>query len=94
MSEPIEFINVAEANARFDREHGRDFQPIRCGFNPSALIRRGKLTDKKIWKYEQAGYYSAAFKEARKELWKRNAAKRRSGNFDLTDDGRMIYRPS
>ena len=93
MSEPLEFPNVTEANARFDREHAQGFYPIRSGFNPASFIRKGKLTDRKIAQYEKRGYYSADFRAARKEAWQRKA-KKRSGNFDLTDDGRMIYRPA
>lgn len=93
MSEPIEAVNVIQSNARFDREHGPEFVPIRKGFNPSAVIRRGKLTDRKIAQYEKRGYYSADYRQARRELWQRQAKKKRSGNFDISEDGRLIYRP-
>lgn len=56
------------------------------------------LTDRRISHYEANGWYSAEMRAARKEI----AAKRkmdkikkakRSGNFDIADDGRLIYRP-
>ena len=90
------FVVVLEQlpdNARFDREHDRTFafSRIHCAFRPDQLIRKGKLTDKKIAKYEASGYYSDDFRQARKQLWQKKSQRR--GNFDLTDDGRMIYRP-
>ena len=94
MTEDLAIPNVAKANFEHDRAHPTNWQPIRAGFRSDVLIRRGKLTDQKIARYEKLGYYSADFRQARRELWNRRAAKRRSGNFDLTDDGRMIYRPS
>lgn len=72
-----------------------DFRPrIRSGWNISMLVRRGYLTDKKIAEYEKAGWYSAAFRDARRELMQKKAAKRmkREGNF-LNDGGRLIYSP-
>lgn len=58
------------------------------------MLVRGPLTDRKIEQYAKQGYYSDAFREARRELWQRKAAKRaqRSGNFLLVD-GRMIFSP-
>jgi hypothetical protein len=94
MPEDPAIPNISDANAQHDRAHPTNWQPIRAGFRPDILIRRGKLTNQKIARYEKLGYYSANFRQARRELWSRRAAKRRSGNFDLTDDGRMIYRPS
>lgn len=67
---------------------------IRSSWNETRLLMRGPLTDRKIEKYAKAGYYSDAFRQARREAWQRKAAKRaaRSGNFLLVD-GRMIFSP-
>lgn len=101
MTDPTEILalpDIAASNARHDREHGdfRDFNETRvpCAWNPARLSRRAKLTDKKIEQYQEQGYYSADFREARRQLWEKKAAKRikRDGNFDIVD-GRMIYRP-
>lgn len=55
----------------------------------------GRLTDKKIAKYQREGYYSPEFKAARREIMKNREFKRRmrQGNFDEVEDGRLIYRP-
>jgi len=68
---------------------------IRSGWNVNALILRGRLTDKRISKYQKLGYYDPAFQQARRELWERRKAKRtrREGNFDNID-GRLIFRPA
>lgn len=57
----------------------------------------GNLTDKQIERYRQQGYYSAEFRDARRELMHRKKARRdiaaqRSGNFVIID-GRTIYSP-
>lgn len=67
------------------------------GWNPQRMIMRGPLTDKKIADYEARGFYSAAFQQARREMWSRRKAKqderaKRSGNFDFIE-GRLIYNP-
>lgn len=72
-------------------------RPVRSSWNPTKLLMRGKLTDKQIDAYAKAGWYSPAFREARREAWQRQQAKRidrakRSGNF-LVVDGRMIFSP-
>lgn len=70
--------------------------PIRPAWNEGRLMRRRALTDRKIAKYESLGYYSAEYRQARRDLQARKragAASRRSGNFDVADDGRLIYRP-
>lgn len=58
------------------------------------MMMRGKLTDRKIDKYSKLGWYSDAFKEARRDLMAKKKAKsqKRSGSF-LEQDGRMIYSP-
>lgn len=64
---------------------------IRSGWNIGRLMQRGKLTDRKIAQYEKAGYYSAEFRKARKDLQVRR--RRREGGFEISEDGRMIYNP-
>jgi len=66
---------------------------IRSAWNIGAMLRRGKLTDRKIAQYEKLGYYSAEFRQARRDLQERKRKRRREGSFDVTDDGRMIYNP-
>lgn len=95
----IALPDVPASNDRHDREHGNPYEfnetRIRSGWNEHHMARRAKLTDKKIKHYQDLGYYSADFKEARRELWEKKAARRaakRDGNFDLVE-GRMIYRP-
>ena len=55
-------------------------------------IVRGPLTDKQIAKYQEKGYYSAAFKQARREAAERKRKTRRVGSF-VEVEGRMIYSP-
>lgn len=58
---------------------------------------RGPLTDKQIERYRKMGFYSAEFKQARKELQdmrkRRRDERRRDGNFVKDGEGRMIYAP-
>jgi len=61
------------------------------------MVRR-PLTDKKIASYESRGFYSPEFREARRELMARKAAKaakyqQRQGNF-IKIDGRLVYSPT
>ncbi len=58
------------------------------------MLIRGPLTDKKIAKYQKQGWYSEAFKEARRELMnkKRSGKLRREGSF-VRDGDRMLYNP-
>ena len=58
---------------------------------PSVGFMRGPLTDRKIAKYQKLGYYSAEFREARKELQARK--RKRKGNFVESEDGRLVYSP-
>lgn len=56
------------------------------------------LSDKRINHYQSAGWYSAEAKFARREAAKMRAENkarknRRSGNFEIAEDGRMIYKP-
>lgn len=84
--------DVPASNARHDHEHGDPFglATIRSAWRESHLMRRGKLTDKTIAKYEKLGFYSAEFRDARRALQERKA-KKRSGHFLIADDGRLIY---
>jgi len=68
---------------------------MRTSWNETRLLMRGPLTDRKITQYAKAGYYSDAFREARREMWQRKAAKqaRREGNF-LVSEGRLIFSPA
>jgi len=86
--------DIEQSNARFDHEHGDGFVPVRSAWRESLFMRRGKLTDKKIARYERLGFYSAEYRTARKALMDRKARQRtaRVGNFDLVGD-RMIYNP-
>lgn len=76
-----------------------DYYPIKSGWNPSRMLMRGPLTDKKIEAYRKQGWYTGAFREARKEMMDRKAAKRRAyqerrdGNFIVGSDGRLIFSP-
>ena len=53
---------------------------------------KGPLTDKEIAQYQEAGFYSAEFREARKLWMARKISSRREGNFIRTEDG-IIYSP-
>lgn len=67
---------------------------MRSGWNPSAMLIRGELTDRKIDRYIKLGYYTAEYRKARKEYWqKQSERRRRLGNFDQAEDGRLIYNP-
>jgi hypothetical protein len=89
---------IRESNLRHDLQMGPPAEVlqthIRSGWNEARVLQRGTLTDRKITKYVESGWYSAELKEARKTLAQMRAAKRskRIGNFDQVD-GRMIYRP-
>ena len=68
---------------------------IRSSWNEARLSVRKRLTDRKIAEYERRGFYSEEYREARRELWAKQAAKRqslRNGNF-VERDGRLIYSP-
>lgn len=88
---------IAEANQRHDLEHGqpKDWAKIRSGWNEGKLLGKGDLTDKKIAKYEDKGWYDAEFKLARKQLMEKRQSKRmtREGNFLIREDGSKIYQP-
>jgi hypothetical protein len=65
-------------------------RPLRSSWNPDHMLVLGPLTDRKIEKYAQRGWYSAEFRQARRERWQRKG--KRDGNF-VERDGRMIYSP-
>lgn len=70
-------------------------QPLRSSWNSSKLVVRKPLTDQQIARYQKRGWYDESFREARRELMAKKAAKRRKreGNFLLAEDGRPIYSP-
>ena len=92
------FVDVPAANRRHDAEHGDPFlyqaARVRPGWTDAMFLRGEKLTDRKISRYEERGFYSGEVRDARRELAKKRAAKRseRDGHFDVVG-GRMIYRP-
>lgn len=96
MIESFAVPDIALSNAGHDREHGNpcDLAPIRSAWMELVLMRRGKLTNRKIAQYERKGFYSPEYRLARKELMERKKKKRldRTGNFDLVE-GRLIYNP-
>jgi len=53
-------------------------------------IAMGPLTDKKIDKYREQGWYSEEFRQARRE--RMQGKSKRSGSF-VERDGRLIYSP-
>lgn len=67
---------------------------IKSSWNAEKLLMRGPLTDRKIEEYQQRGYYSPEYRQARRELMERKKAsqEKRIGNF-LMVDGRMVYSP-
>ena len=89
--------DIAAANAAFDAQWGpvSELGHIRAAWQPAQMLRKGKLTDKQLAKYEKLGWYSAEFQKARKDAWTRKKLKqaKREGNFDIAADGRLIYRP-
>lgn len=83
------------ANRRHDEEMrrmGLTFDcRVRSAWNESALIKGKILTDKKILKYENLGFYSAEYRQLRKDKMAARKMKRR-GNF-VELDGAWIYCP-
>lgn len=65
---------------------------IRSGWNESSILRGKRLTDRKISQYQKRGFYSDDFRQQRREMQEKKK-RRRTGNFDVSDDGRLIYRP-
>jgi len=91
-------VETKLANARHDSERHSICMDDRCRIKSrnvqTAVL--GPLTDKKIVKYEAQGYYSQAFREARREFWANRSAKRaakRDGNFLIHPDGRKVFSP-
>jgi len=85
------------ANARHDAElHSITMDPhvpLRSRNVQTAVC--GPLTDKKISRYEERGFYSEAFRDARREFWANRSKKRakRDGNFLINPDGSKIFSP-
>lgn len=95
--DPVTDLNhLSRANRRHDMEHGDpgDATKLKSTWNEAKLIRKGYLTDRKIRRYEKLGYYSDEYRKARRERMEKKKKKtRREGNWEITDDGRMIYKP-
>lgn len=87
---------LAAANARHDAaNHDVTMLPharLPTSWNMVRMTVRGELTDRKIAKYEKAGFYSADFRAARKAMMEKKKARKRHGNFVQVDD-RWIYSP-
>ena len=68
--------------------------PLRSSWNATRMLIRGRLTDKKIEQYRKQGWYSEAFREARREFMAKKSAGKinRTGSFVVSGD-RMIYNP-
>lgn len=84
--------------------HRHDLERHQVSMDPKARIRSRSLTnvvgkllsDKKIAQYEAQGYYSEAFREARRKFWSIRNSKlpRREGNFLVHSDGRKVFSPT
>lgn len=69
---------------------------IRSSWNMTAMLIRGPLTDRKIEKYRAKGWYSAEFRQARRDKMEKRRIEnhvRRVSNF-FEEDGRLIYSPT
>lgn len=64
---------------------------IRPGWNVNQLCRGRRLTNRRIAHYARLGWYSAEFRQARRELAERKQTMR-EGNFVHTE-GRLIFSP-
>lgn len=72
-----------------------ELHPLRSSWNAGLMILKGRLTDRKIDEYRRRGFYSADFREKRREIQQRKAARRarREGNFVVDNRGAAIYSP-
>ena len=50
-----------------DRDWVNPSTYLRPAWNPTLILRRGLLTDRKITRYIKLGFYSAEYRQARKE---------------------------
>ncbi len=68
---------------------------LRSSWNSAGFIRGKPLTDRKISQYQKRGWYDESFREARRELMAKKAAKhrQRQGNFLKSSNGSLIYSP-
>lgn len=66
---------------------------MRSSWSETKLVMRGPLTDRKIEQYQKRGWYSEAFKQARRERMAKKATMRREGSWVHMEDGRTIYSP-
>lgn len=94
MTDTFSLPDIPSANAKHDQEHGSPYEfqlgKVGSAWKSDAMSRRGLLTDRKIAKYAQMGYYTEEFREARK---KHNEKKRiRIGSF-VKEGDRLIYSP-
>lgn len=89
----LDALELKSANERWDSENhtvamkGR----VNPSWNEARMIIRGKLTDKKVAKYAQMGFYSLEYRKLRKERMEKKA-KARTSNF-VENSGRLIYSP-
>lgn len=98
----LAYLDIRESNRRHDSQlHSITMDPgvpLRARQLTNVVGRR--LTDKVIDRYVKRGFYSQAYKDARRELMQRKAAKRqareakRDGNFLIFNDGRKVYAPA
>jgi len=83
-------MNESKELFLFDNRHR-----ISGSWNPNRFLIGGKLTDKAISNYQERGWYTSEFKEARRELMEKKRIKRegkRTGSF-IEKKGRLIYSP-
>lgn len=72
----------------FRAPHGN----VRSTWNETRMLLRGPLTDRKIEAYQKAGYYSEAYRQARREKMQRKRVER-VGAWIRGAEGQMIYSP-
>jgi hypothetical protein len=66
---------------------------MRSSWNETRMVMRGPLTDRAIARYQQAGWYSEEFRQARRDRMHRKAGVQRQGNWLTREDGQSIYSP-
>jgi hypothetical protein len=95
MDHIVDEAYIRAANARFDAEHHSvcmdDRTKMKSSWRSFGHIK-GELTDRKIAKYEKAGFYSPEATLERRVLQAQKAARKRHGNF-VESGGRFIYSP-
>jgi len=90
---------ILAANSRFDRTNPgwKSTGPMKPGWSEQAVLRRGRLTDRQIARYQERGWYKEDFKLARLEIAEKKARETlnfqaKQDNFEVRD-GRLIYNP-